>query len=194
MQICKMFHLEQELDPAKFMELAAEAYQLAFNALEASNELHQLDSVERVNTDLDTGTDTTIPPTAPRRRCPHAQRPPRPGAQRPSRPSDSNSSMSVPPTQLGDATTVTETTPMSSAYTTTLISSAHTTTPFSTAHTTTPISSAHTTTPILVAHTTTSISVAHTTTPISSAHTTFMFIPTSSLSTPHHEHTVNFLT
>ena len=37
MRICEMFHPEQELDPAKFMELAAEAYQLAFNALEASN-------------------------------------------------------------------------------------------------------------------------------------------------------------
>uniref|UniRef100_A0A2N9I020 Aminotransferase-like plant mobile domain-containing protein n=1 Tax=Fagus sylvatica TaxID=28930 RepID=A0A2N9I020_FAGSY len=78
MRICEMFHPEQELDPAKFMELAAEAYQLAFNALEASNELHQLNSVERVNTDLDTGTDTTVPPTAPRRRRPRAQRPPRP--------------------------------------------------------------------------------------------------------------------
>ena len=88
MQICEMFHPEQELDPAKFMELAAEAYQLAFNTLEASNELHQLDSVERVNTDSDTNTHTTVPPTATRRR--------RPRAQRPSRPSDPSSSMSVP--------------------------------------------------------------------------------------------------
>ena len=64
MRICEMFHLEQELDPAKFIELAAEAYQLAFNALEASNELHRLDSVERVNIDLDTNTHTTVPPTA----------------------------------------------------------------------------------------------------------------------------------
>ena len=39
MRICQMFNLEQELDPAKFMDLAADAYQLAFNALEASNEL-----------------------------------------------------------------------------------------------------------------------------------------------------------
>uniref|UniRef100_A0A2N9J4B1 Aminotransferase-like plant mobile domain-containing protein n=1 Tax=Fagus sylvatica TaxID=28930 RepID=A0A2N9J4B1_FAGSY len=66
MRICEMFHPEQELDPAKFMELAAEAYQLAFNALEASNELHRLDSVERVNTDSDTNTHTTVPPTATR--------------------------------------------------------------------------------------------------------------------------------
>jgi hypothetical protein len=72
MRICEMFHLEQELDPAKFMKLAAEAYQLAFNALEASNELHLLDSVERVNTDSNTGTDTIVPPTAPQRRRPRA--------------------------------------------------------------------------------------------------------------------------
>uniref|UniRef100_A0A2N9EDD0 Aminotransferase-like plant mobile domain-containing protein n=1 Tax=Fagus sylvatica TaxID=28930 RepID=A0A2N9EDD0_FAGSY len=179
MRICEMFHPEQELDPAKFMELAAEAYQLAFNALEASNELHRLDSVERVNTDSDTNTHTTVPPTAPRRRRPRAQRPPHPRAQRPSRPSDPSSSMSVPPIQLRDATTVTETTPMSSAHTTTPISVAQTTTPISAAHTTTPISSTNTTTPISVAHTTTPISVAHTTTPISAAH---------------HEHTVSFLT
>uniref|UniRef100_A0A2N9IZZ8 Aminotransferase-like plant mobile domain-containing protein n=1 Tax=Fagus sylvatica TaxID=28930 RepID=A0A2N9IZZ8_FAGSY len=88
MRICEMFHPEQELDPAKFMELAAKAYQLAFNALEASNELHRLDSVERVNTDSDTSTHTTVPPTAPQRR--------RPRAQRLSRPSDPSSSMSVP--------------------------------------------------------------------------------------------------
>uniref|UniRef100_A0A2N9EQQ3 Aminotransferase-like plant mobile domain-containing protein n=1 Tax=Fagus sylvatica TaxID=28930 RepID=A0A2N9EQQ3_FAGSY len=163
----------------KFMELAAEAYQLAFNALEASNELHRLDSVERVNTDSDTNTHTTVPPTAPRRRRPRAQRPPHPRAQRPSRPSDPSSSMSVPPIQLRDATTVTETTPMSSAHTTTPISVAQTTTPISAAQTTTPISSTNTTTPISVAHTTTPISVAHTTTPISAAH---------------HEHTVSFLT
>uniref|UniRef100_A0A2N9EEU1 Aminotransferase-like plant mobile domain-containing protein n=1 Tax=Fagus sylvatica TaxID=28930 RepID=A0A2N9EEU1_FAGSY len=162
MRICEMFHPEQELDPAKFMELAAEAYQLAFNALEASNELYRLDSVERVNTESDTGTHPTVPPTAPRRRRPHAQRP--------SRPSDPNSSMSVPPTQLRDATTVTETTSMSST---------HTTTPISVAQTTTPISVAQTTTPISAAHTTTVISAAHTTTPISAAH---------------HEHTVSFLT
>uniref|UniRef100_A0A2N9GC63 Aminotransferase-like plant mobile domain-containing protein n=1 Tax=Fagus sylvatica TaxID=28930 RepID=A0A2N9GC63_FAGSY len=170
MRICEMFHPEQELDPTKFMELAAEAYQLAFNALEASNELHRLDSVKRVNTDSDTNTHTTVPPTAPRRRRPRAQRPPHPRAQRPSRPSDLSSSMSVPPIQLRDATTVTETTPMSSA---------HTITPISVAQTTTPISAAHTTTPISVAHTTNPISVAHTTTPISAAH---------------HEHTVSFLT
>ena len=42
-----MFHPKKELDSAKFMELAAEAYQLAFNALEASNELHWLDFVEK---------------------------------------------------------------------------------------------------------------------------------------------------
>uniref|UniRef100_A0A2N9H690 Aminotransferase-like plant mobile domain-containing protein n=1 Tax=Fagus sylvatica TaxID=28930 RepID=A0A2N9H690_FAGSY len=78
MRICEMFHPEQELDPAKFMELAAEAYQLAFNALEASNELHRLDSVERVNTDSDTNTHTTVPPTATRRRRPRAKRPPHP--------------------------------------------------------------------------------------------------------------------
>uniref|UniRef100_A0A2N9H7H7 Aminotransferase-like plant mobile domain-containing protein n=1 Tax=Fagus sylvatica TaxID=28930 RepID=A0A2N9H7H7_FAGSY len=81
MRICEMFHPEQELDPAKFMELAAEAYQLAFNALEASNELHRLDSVQRVNTDSDTNTHTTVPPTAPRRRRPRAQRPPHPLTQ-----------------------------------------------------------------------------------------------------------------
>uniref|UniRef100_A0A2N9G291 Aminotransferase-like plant mobile domain-containing protein n=1 Tax=Fagus sylvatica TaxID=28930 RepID=A0A2N9G291_FAGSY len=179
MRICEMFHPEQELDPAKFMELAAEAYQLAFNALEASNELHRLDSVERVNTDSDTNTHTTVPPTATRRRRPRAQRPPHPRAQRPSRPSDPSSSMSVPPIQLRDATTVTETTPMSVAHTTTPISVAQTTTPISAAHTTTPISSTNTTTPISVAHTTTPISVAHTTTPISAAH---------------HEHTISFLT
>uniref|UniRef100_A0A2N9I654 Aminotransferase-like plant mobile domain-containing protein n=1 Tax=Fagus sylvatica TaxID=28930 RepID=A0A2N9I654_FAGSY len=75
MRICEMFHPEQELDPAKFMELAKEAYQLTFNALEASNELHWLDSVERVNTDSDTNTHTTVPPTATRRRRPRAQRP-----------------------------------------------------------------------------------------------------------------------
>ena len=86
MRICEMFNLEQELDPAKFMDLAVEAYQLAFNTLEASNELHRLDSVERVNTDSDTGTHTTTPP----RQCPRAQRP--------SRPSDPSTSMSVPPT------------------------------------------------------------------------------------------------
>ena len=97
-------------------------------------------------------------------------------AQRPSRPSDPSSSMSVPPIQLGDATTVTETTHMSSVHTTTSISSAHTTTPISTIYTTTPILA------------------AHTTTPISSAHTTFMFVPTPSFCTPHHEHTVSFLT
>jgi hypothetical protein len=90
MRICKMFHPEQELDPAKFMELAAKVYQLAFNALEASNELHRLDSVERVNTDSDTSTHTTVPPTGPQRR--------RPRAQRLSRPSDPSSSMSVPST------------------------------------------------------------------------------------------------
>uniref|UniRef100_A0A2N9GJU2 Aminotransferase-like plant mobile domain-containing protein n=1 Tax=Fagus sylvatica TaxID=28930 RepID=A0A2N9GJU2_FAGSY len=137
MRICEMFHPEQELDPAKFMELAAEAYQLAFNALEASNELHRLDSVERVNTDSDTNTHTTVPPTAPRRRRPCAQRPPHPRVQRPSRPSDPSSSMSVPPIQLRDATTFTETTPMSSAHTTTPISVAQTTTPISAAQTTT---------------------------------------------------------
>uniref|UniRef100_A0A2N9FHZ6 Aminotransferase-like plant mobile domain-containing protein n=1 Tax=Fagus sylvatica TaxID=28930 RepID=A0A2N9FHZ6_FAGSY len=93
MQICKMFHPEQELDPVKFMELAAEAYQLAFNALEVSNELHQLDSVERVNTDSDTNTHTTVPPTTPRRRRPRVQCPPHPRAQRPSRPSDPSSSI-----------------------------------------------------------------------------------------------------
>ena len=136
MRIYEMFHPEQELDLTKFMELEAEAYQLAFNALETSNELHRLDSVERVNTDSDTGTHTTVPPTAPRRRRPSVQRPPRPCAQRLSRPSDLSSSMSVPPTQLGDATTVTETIPMSSAHTTTPISSAHTTTPISIVHTT----------------------------------------------------------
>ena len=81
-----MFNPEQELVPAKFMDLAAEAYQLALNALETSNELHRLDSVERVNTDSDTGTHTTTPP----RQCPRAQRP--------SRPSDPSTSMSVPPT------------------------------------------------------------------------------------------------
>jgi hypothetical protein len=138
-----MFHPEQELDSAKFMELAAEVYQLAFNPLEASNELHRFDSVQRVNTESDTDTHPTVPPTAPRRRRPRAQRPPRPRAQRLSRPSDPSSSISVPPTQLRDATTVTETTPMSSAYTTTPISIAHTTTPISAAHTTTPISAAH---------------------------------------------------
>ena len=67
MRICEMFYPEQELDPAKFMELAAEAYQLAFNALEASNELHRLDSVERDNTDSPSRTDTTVPPIAPQR-------------------------------------------------------------------------------------------------------------------------------
>jgi hypothetical protein len=67
MRICEMFHLEQELDPAKFMELAAKAYQLAFNALEASNELHRLDSVERDNTDSPSRTNTTVPPIAPQR-------------------------------------------------------------------------------------------------------------------------------
>uniref|UniRef100_A0A2N9EHH7 Aminotransferase-like plant mobile domain-containing protein n=1 Tax=Fagus sylvatica TaxID=28930 RepID=A0A2N9EHH7_FAGSY len=179
MRICEMFHPEQELDPAKFMELAAEAYQLAFNALEASNELHRLDSVQRVNTDSDTNSHTTVPPTATRRRRPRAQRPPHPRAQRPSRPSDPSSSMSVPPIQLRDATTVTETTPMSVAQTTTPISVAQTTTPISAAQTTTPISSPNTTTPISVAHTTTPISVAHSTTPISAAH---------------HEHTISFLT
>uniref|UniRef100_A0A2N9ECY8 Aminotransferase-like plant mobile domain-containing protein n=1 Tax=Fagus sylvatica TaxID=28930 RepID=A0A2N9ECY8_FAGSY len=112
MRICEMFHPEQELDPAKFMELAAEAYQLAFNALEASNELHRLDSVQRVNTDSDTNTHTTVPPTATRRRRPRAQRPPHPRPQRLSPPSDPSSSMSVPPIQLRDATTVTETTPI----------------------------------------------------------------------------------
>uniref|UniRef100_A0A2N9G5I4 Aminotransferase-like plant mobile domain-containing protein n=1 Tax=Fagus sylvatica TaxID=28930 RepID=A0A2N9G5I4_FAGSY len=71
-----------------------------FNALEASNELHRLDSVERVNTDSDTNTHTTVPPTATRRRRPRAQRPPHPRAQRPSRPSDPSSSMSVPPILL----------------------------------------------------------------------------------------------
>uniref|UniRef100_A0A2N9FR38 Aminotransferase-like plant mobile domain-containing protein n=1 Tax=Fagus sylvatica TaxID=28930 RepID=A0A2N9FR38_FAGSY len=116
MRICEMFHPEQELDPAKFMELAAEAYQLAFNALEASNELHRLDSVQRVNTDSDTNSHTTVPPTATRRRRPRAQRPPHPRAQRPSRPSDPSSSMSVPPIQLRDATTVTETTPIQLAH------------------------------------------------------------------------------
>uniref|UniRef100_A0A2N9FXJ1 Aminotransferase-like plant mobile domain-containing protein n=1 Tax=Fagus sylvatica TaxID=28930 RepID=A0A2N9FXJ1_FAGSY len=161
------------------MMLAAEAYQLAFNALEASNELHRLDSVERVNTDSDTNTHTTVPPTATRRRRPRAQRPPHPRAQRLSPPSDPSSSMSVPPIQLRDATTVTETTPMSVAHTTTPISVAQTTTPISAAQTTTPISSTNTTTPISVAHTTTPISVAHTTTPISAAH---------------HEHTISFLT
>ena len=149
MRICKMFNPEQELDPTKFMNLAAKAYQLAVNALETSKELHRLDSVERVNTDSDTGTHTTVPPTAPPRRHPGAQRPPRPRAQRPSHPSDSSTSASVPPTQLGDATTLTKTTLMSTA---------------------------------------------HITTPISSAHTTFIFVPTPSLSTPHHKHTVNFLT
>ena len=64
MRICEMFHPKQELDPVKFMELAAEAFQLAFNALEASNELLRLDSVERVNTDSNTNTHTTVPPTA----------------------------------------------------------------------------------------------------------------------------------
>uniref|UniRef100_A0A2N9G3G5 Aminotransferase-like plant mobile domain-containing protein n=1 Tax=Fagus sylvatica TaxID=28930 RepID=A0A2N9G3G5_FAGSY len=117
MRICEMFHPEQELDPTKFMELAAEAYQLAFNALEASNELHRLDSVKRVNTDSDTNTHTTVPPTAPRRRRPRAQRPPHPLAQ--------------------------TTTPISAAHTTTPISVAHTTNPISVAHTTTPISAAH---------------------------------------------------
>uniref|UniRef100_A0A2N9IHE9 Aminotransferase-like plant mobile domain-containing protein n=1 Tax=Fagus sylvatica TaxID=28930 RepID=A0A2N9IHE9_FAGSY len=154
MRICEMFHPEQELDPAKFMELAAEAYQLAFNTLEASNELHRLDSVERVDTNSDTSTHTTVPPNAPRRR--------RPRAQCSSRPSDPSSSMSVPPIQLRDATTVTETTPMSSA------------------HTTTPISVAQTTTPISAAHTTTLISVAHTTTPISAAHHEHMSVGPSS--------------
>ena len=147
MRICEMFHPEQELDPAKFMELAAEAYQLAFNALEASNELHRLDSLQRVNTD----SDTTVPPTATRRRRPRAQRPPHPRPQRLSPPSDPSSSMSVPPIQLRDAT-VTETTPMSVAQTTTPISSTNTTTPISVAQTTTPISVAHTTTPISAAH------------------------------------------
>jgi hypothetical protein len=75
-----MFNPEQELDLAKFMDLAAEAYQLAFNALEASNELHRLDSVERVNTDSDTGNHTTVSPTAPPRRHPRKQRPPCPCA------------------------------------------------------------------------------------------------------------------
>jgi hypothetical protein len=98
MRICEMFNLEQELDPEKFMDLATKAYQLAFNALEASNELHRLDSVERVNTDSDTGTHTTIPPTAPPRRHPRVQRLPRPHAQRPTRPSDLSTSTSVPPT------------------------------------------------------------------------------------------------
>ena len=98
MRICEMFNLEQELDPAKFMDLAVETYQLAFNTLEALNELHRLDSVERVNTDLDIGTHTTVPPTAPPRRCPRAQRSPRPYAQRPSPPSDPSTSKSVPPT------------------------------------------------------------------------------------------------
>uniref|UniRef100_A0A2N9F4Q3 Aminotransferase-like plant mobile domain-containing protein n=1 Tax=Fagus sylvatica TaxID=28930 RepID=A0A2N9F4Q3_FAGSY len=178
MRICEMFHPEQELDPAKFMELAAEAYQLAFNALEASNELHRLDSVQRVNTDSDTNSQTTVPPTATRRRRPRAQRPPHPRAQCPSRPSDPSSSMSVPPIQLRDATTVTETTPISVAQTTTPISVAQTTTPISAAQTTTPISSTNTTTPISVAQTTTPIAVAHSTTPISAAH---------------HEHTISFL-
>uniref|UniRef100_A0A2N9GDJ3 Aminotransferase-like plant mobile domain-containing protein n=1 Tax=Fagus sylvatica TaxID=28930 RepID=A0A2N9GDJ3_FAGSY len=127
MRICEMFHPEQELDPAKFMELAAEAYQLAFNALEASNELHRLDSVERVNTDSDTNTHTTVPPTATRRRRPLAH---------------TTTSISVAQT----------TTPISTAQTTTPISSTNTTTPISVAHTTTPISVAHTTTPISVAH------------------------------------------
>jgi hypothetical protein len=39
MRICQMFNPEQELNLAKFMDLATETYQLAFNALEASNEL-----------------------------------------------------------------------------------------------------------------------------------------------------------
>jgi hypothetical protein len=180
-----MFNPKQELDSAKFMDLAVEAYQLAFNALEASNELHRLDSVERNNTDSDTDTHTTVPPTAPPRRRPRAQRPPRPRTQHLSCPSDPSTSMSVPPTQLGDATTLTETTPISSTHTTTPISFAHTTTPILFAHTTNLISSAHTTTPI---------SSARTTTPISSTHTTFMFVPTPSLSTPHHEHTASFPT
>uniref|UniRef100_A0A2N9IAZ4 Aminotransferase-like plant mobile domain-containing protein n=1 Tax=Fagus sylvatica TaxID=28930 RepID=A0A2N9IAZ4_FAGSY len=186
MRICEMFHPEQELDPAKFMELAAEAYQLAFNALEASNELHRLDSVQRVNTDSDTNTHTTVPPTATRRRRPRAQRPPHPRPQRLSPPSDPSSSMSVPPIQLRDAT-VTETTPMSVAQTTTPIPVAQTTTPISAAQTTTPISSTNTTTPISVAQTTTPISVAQTTTPISVAHTT------TPISAAHHEHTISFL-
>uniref|UniRef100_A0A2N9EXT3 Phosphoacetylglucosamine mutase n=1 Tax=Fagus sylvatica TaxID=28930 RepID=A0A2N9EXT3_FAGSY len=159
MRICQMFNPEQELDSAKFMDLAAEAYQLAFNALEASNELQRLDLVERNNTDSDISIHTTVPPTAPPRR--------RLRAQHPSRPPDLSTSMSVPPTQLGDATTLTETTP---------------------------ISSKHTTTPILFAHTTTPISSAYTTNPISFSHTTFMFVPTPSLSTPHHKHTTSFLT
>ena len=93
-----MFHPKQELDPVKFMELATEAYQLVFNVLEASNELHRLDSMERVNTDSDTGTHTTVPPTAPPRQRPRAQCPPRPHAQHLSCPSDPSTSMSVPPT------------------------------------------------------------------------------------------------
>ena len=75
-----MFNPERELDLAKFMDLAAEAYQLAFNALEASNELDRLDSVERVNTDSDTSNHTTVSPTVPPRRHPHEQRLPRPCA------------------------------------------------------------------------------------------------------------------
>uniref|UniRef100_A0A2N9HQT4 Aminotransferase-like plant mobile domain-containing protein n=1 Tax=Fagus sylvatica TaxID=28930 RepID=A0A2N9HQT4_FAGSY len=68
MRICQMFNPAQELDPKKFMDLAAEAYQLAFNTLEVSNELHWLDSMERNNTDSDTSTHTSVPPTAPPRR------------------------------------------------------------------------------------------------------------------------------
>ena len=119
MQICRMFNPKQELDPAKFMDLAAEAYQLAFNALEASNQLHRLDSMERNNTNSDTDTHTSVPPTAPPRRRPRAQHQPCS--------SDPSTSMSVPLTELGDATTLIETTLISSARTTTPISSAHTT-------------------------------------------------------------------
>ena len=72
MRICQIFNPAQELDSTKFMDQAAEAYQLAFNALEALNELHQLDSVERNNTDSDTDTHTSVPPTAPPRRRPRA--------------------------------------------------------------------------------------------------------------------------
>ena len=67
MRICQMFNPAQELDPKKFMDLAVEVYQLAFNALEVSNELHWLDSMERNNTDSDTSTHTSVPPTAPPR-------------------------------------------------------------------------------------------------------------------------------
>uniref|UniRef100_A0A2N9GDP4 Aminotransferase-like plant mobile domain-containing protein n=1 Tax=Fagus sylvatica TaxID=28930 RepID=A0A2N9GDP4_FAGSY len=137
--------------------------------------------------DSDTNTHTTVPPTATRRRRPRAQRPPHPRPQRLSPPSDPSSSMSVPPIQLRDATTVTETTPMSVAQTTTPIPVAQTTTPISAAQTTTPISSTNTTTPISVAQTTTPISVAQTTTPISVAHTT------TPISAAHHEHTISFL-